>query len=352
MGYGMFLPSEPTTLTTHLDTIHLLTRLAASPAAPRDVIRQILDAAQTLAEGSHVALLVSPAMMMAITNKPMAKAQYAISESATLVTSGALADKIREGEGADCATAHDHIIVIPMNRGGIAIVDAHPNFLEREENRTALHILADLVTSALGIAGRIADADSRAETLEETQRRLREQNSLLRELTVIDSLTGLYNRRFFDRRLSYEIERWRRSDHPLSLVMFDVDHFKSINDTHGHHTGDLVLKHLAKVAKESTRDGDVLARHGGEEFVVLMPNSGLDAAANGAERLRKAIEVNALVFEGTAIPITISAGVAATERDVTQDAQALLRAADVALYNAKHLGRNRIETSRQVEGAK
>ena len=350
MGYGRFLPSEPTTvITSHLDIIQRLTRVAASPAAPRDVVRQILDTAKVLANGSHVVLLVSPAIMMAITIKPLIKSQYAISDDATLVSSGAIADKIREGKEADGPTFQDHIIVVPMRKGGMAVVDAQADFLEREENRTALSILGDLLTSALGIAGRIADAYARAETLGETQRRLREQNNLLRELTVIDSLTGLYNRRFFDRRLNYEIERRRRSDHPLSLVMFDVDHFKNINDTHGHHTGDLVLKRLAHVAKENTRDGDVLARHGGEEFVVLMPNSEINAATHGAERLRKAIENNPLIHEGTDIPITISAGVAATQRAVTQDAQALLRAAADALYNAKNLGRNRIETSKRAE---
>ena len=352
MGYGRVQRSESTTLTTtHLDLIHRITSVAASSAAPRDVVRQTLDAAKTLANGSHIALLVSPAMMMAITNKPLNKIQHAISDDATLVSSGALADKIRMGENAKGPTFLDHILVVPMRRGGMAIVDAQDTFLELEENRTALTILGDLLTSALGIAGRVADANARAETLGETQRRLREQNNLLRELTVIDSLTGLYNRRFFDRRLNYEIERWRRSDHPLSLVMFDVDHFKNINDTYGHQIGDLVLKHLAQVAKKNTRDGDVLARHGGEEFVVLMPNSEIRAAMHGAERLRKAIEDNPLVHEGAAVPITISGGAAETQREVTQDAQALLRAADVALYNAKNLGRNRIETSKRVEDA-
>jgi diguanylate cyclase (GGDEF)-like protein len=154
----------------------------------------------------------------------------------------------------------------------------------------------------------------------------------LRAELRIDPLTGLLNRRGLSERSESEIARSRREDQPLAVVALDVDHFKRINDTHGHDAGDRALIELAAVLREQTRGSDIVARTGGEEFLVVLPNADMHAATEFAERLRAAVEANGRM--------TISAGVAASSRPET--IFALTDAADEALYAAKRAGRNRV----------
>lgn len=165
----------------------------------------------------------------------------------------------------------------------------------------------------------------------------------LRRLATCDQLTGLLNRREFDRILAEEAERCRRFDRPLALLMIDLDHFKDINDAHGHPAGDVVLQGLARRLKEELRTIDRLARYGGEEFAVILVETPPAAALETAQRLRAAVQRAPFALPvGPALALTISAGVAVIPVHAS-DAPSLVRAADQALYAAKRAGRNRVQ---------
>jgi len=172
-------------------------------------------------------------------------------------------------------------------------------------------------------------------------RRQRRVARLLEMQAHTDALTGLANRRHFFEMAEAELLRTRRYDAPLSLLMIDIDHFKEMNDTHGHRAGDRVLQNLARTCLEVLRNVDVAGRVGGEEFAVLLPETELAGAMEVAERLREAVEKSAVDREeGRALRITVSVGVAILEAHSNLDT--LLSQADTALYDAKHQGRNRV----------
>jgi diguanylate cyclase (GGDEF)-like protein len=129
---------------------------------------------------------------------------------------------------------------------------------------------------------------------------------------------------------------------PLALVLFDIDHFKKVNDTHGHQAGDHVLSEIATLLTAALRAEDVFARYGGEEFAVICRGSDLSQAQVVGERMRKAVEMKRFVYEGTNIPITISIGIAGLPDPAVKDASDLVNLADKALYRSKHAGRNRV----------
>ncbi|ROR32048.1 diguanylate cyclase [Inmirania thermothiophila] len=160
----------------------------------------------------------------------------------------------------------------------------------------------------------------------------------LRRASVTDPLTGLYNRRHLDETLAREYRRAERYELPLSVVMFDVDHFKRFNDEHGHEQGDRVLQAIAEVTRRAVRNTDIPCRYGGEEFLVILPSTPLDGAAHLAERLRE--EVERTPVDG--LRVTISVGVAALPEHRGQGPDDLVEAADAALYRAKQAGRNRV----------
>lgn len=157
-----------------------------------------------------------------------------------------------------------------------------------------------------------------------------------------DALTKAYNRKYFLDQLETEIAYARRHRTPLSLVMFDVDHFKKINDTYGHLAGDFVLTKLAKISMATVRTEDIFARYGGEEFCVICRGVPLPNAGTLGERLRVVVESTSFDHEGTAIPVTISVGVAASPDLPVENAAQLIAGADEALYEAKRGGRNRV----------
>jgi diguanylate cyclase (GGDEF)-like protein len=150
-----------------------------------------------------------------------------------------------------------------------------------------------------------------------------------------DPLTAIANHRTFHDRLRTEIERARRYDRQLSVVLLDLDDFKAINDTHGHQTGDRILVEVAQHLATQAREGELVARIGGEEFAWLLPETDEHGAYDAAERIRRTIETTPLANVGT---ITLSAGVCSSEHG--RDASQLLRRADHALYRAKERGRN------------
>lgn len=162
------------------------------------------------------------------------------------------------------------------------------------------------------------------------------------ELTVVDPLTALHNRRYFETHLTTLVAQAVEKSQPLCLLILDIDHFKAVNDTFGHDAGDQVLKGFAGRIKKVLRGVDLFCRLGGEEFVVVMPNTNAETAMKIAERVREAVEKDAFAIrpEGHVIPITVSIGLA--ERSADSDADALMRRADKALYKSKDSGRNKV----------
>jgi diguanylate cyclase (GGDEF)-like protein len=161
--------------------------------------------------------------------------------------------------------------------------------------------------------------------------------------SITDSLTGLFNRRHLFSLAEREFLRAQRYGRPLSAVMLDIDHFKRVNDTYGHAAGDQVLAEVAQRLRTSARHTDLIGRYGGEEFVLLLPETELPGAELLAERLRRAIAGAPMATSGGPLSISASLGVAATQPNV-RDAAALIDQADQALYAAKQAGRNRVLT--------
>lgn len=160
-------------------------------------------------------------------------------------------------------------------------------------------------------------------------------------LMTIDGLTQVHNKRYFDEMLERELSRSRRYDRSFCIILFDIDHFKQINDSFGHLAGDAVLRQLGTLVRGHVRRDDIVARVGGEEFGVITPEVGLHGAVELARKLNRLVDDAKFEFEGTRIDVTISLGVAEF-LDEMQSTQALVQAADERLYEAKRSGRNRV----------
>lgn len=171
------------------------------------------------------------------------------------------------------------------------------------------------------------------------KRQLESANTQLRKLALRDGLTGLLNRRYWEECLEREFARHIRYQSPASLVMFDIDHFKHFNDTYGHQLGDEVIREVSRMTKEFARETDFAGRYGGEEFVVLLPDTPLDGAMQFAERLRGAVERLTIEHADEILKVTISLGVAELSDHMAAHPQ-LIEAADKALYQSKEQGRN------------
>ena len=160
-------------------------------------------------------------------------------------------------------------------------------------------------------------------------------------LTIVDGLTQVHNKRYLFEALERELIRGRRHSRNLAVLMFDIDHFKRINDLHGHLAGDFVLKELARLVQSRIRRDEVFARYGGEEFCIILPETTLDGAVELAERLRQQVHDHTFVFQQDKIKVTVSLGCAVLSED-DRNAGELLRRADERLYEAKNSGRNRV----------
>jgi two-component system, cell cycle response regulator len=161
-------------------------------------------------------------------------------------------------------------------------------------------------------------------------------------LTIIDALTDIHNKRYLLEFLDRELSRSARYHRPLSLIMFDLDRFKAVNEELGHLGGDFTLREMAACVKGSIRKEELYARYGGEEFVIVLPETALDSGILVAERIRQLIERRPFQYEGKKYPITISMGVAATNGDTSLTPHELIRQADEKLFLAKNAGRNRV----------
>lgn len=212
------------------------------------------------------------------------------------------------------------------------------------------------IRTLLDVAGRVSRGDLDARTgltgNEELNRlgaafdamaaSLQNRNRQLQELALTDQLTGLPNRRYLWDALASELLRGRRRRLPLAVLLFDVDHFKQFNDRWGHEAGDLVLRNVAHVVRNVVRASDIVARHGGEEFIIVLPETAAEVAAARAEVLRQEIAGLNLSYGGQALgAITVSTGVACS-RESAESAEEMVRAADHLMYEAKQAGRNRV----------
>ncbi|WP_347903037.1 diguanylate cyclase [Pseudomonas purpurea] len=191
------------------------------------------------------------------------------------------------------------------------------------------------------VAARLQGLAERVASMEQEAQGYREHLEEQRQKALVDPLTGLPNRAAWSERLGHEIEQWQQHGNTLLLAMLDLDHFKRINDNYGHLAGDKVLKIIANVLKKRLRGSDFIARFGGEEFVLLVPNTPLTVGAKLAESLRAAIEACPFHFKGERVTVTVSIGLSAFKPGEHSDL--VLKRADQALYRAKNAGRNRVE---------
>ncbi len=187
------------------------------------------------------------------------------------------------------------------------------------------------------------------ESLSETQRELLEENRKLRDLATVDQLTRSWNRTAIDDLLNRELAVAKRRLSPVGAVMCDIDHFKHVNDTYGHQVGDLVLREVAAQIRLSIRPYDALGRYGGEEFLLVLPNSDLESSTLVAERVRRGVEGAEIVTrEGQTVPVTMSFGVSVWNPSLPSSNADLLKQADQALYASKNSGRNRVTPFQQM----
>ena len=222
------------------------------------------------------------------------------------------------------------------------LVRDHPLKLRRQDGS-----MVWVEVSVRGVrddSGRLTELEGMVADITEKRRMLLELQNLARR----DGLTGLWNRRFFLELGDREMARSRREQRPLSVIYFDVDHFKAINDTYGHEAGDKVLRELAIIGTSHLREVDVFGRMGGEEFAILLPGTGEEGAACVAERLRTSFEAHGVLLAETTVRCTASFGVAQLDAG-PPDLDGLIRRADGALYAAKHGGRNAVRSCAGLE---
>ncbi len=199
------------------------------------------------------------------------------------------------------------------------------------------------------VQDRTAELLASQETAEATTRQLKSSNKLLKTLSDTDPLTRLHNRRFLLESLENELHRAQRETVCLALVIMDIDYFKKINDTHGHQNGDLVLTAVAELIRSELRRYDTAARYGGDEFLLVLPETPHAGAVLIAERLRKAVQALHFPAPLENLVVTVSMGIAVFPSALIDGVDSLFRQADDALYQAKHKGRNRVETKGCLE---
>lgn len=239
------------------------------------------------------------------------------------------------------------------SRSELHLSDKPPRYLDLRV--TPLYDRYQRLTGRLIVIRDITDRKEVERDLRDAMDRMQTQlikigvlQSRLREQAIRDALTNLFNRRYLEETLERELARAARELYPLCIVMMDLDHFKNVNDTYGHEAGDVVLRALADTVTRQSRQGDFVCRFGGEEFVLVMPNIGIEAAKARAKGLHKAIERLTIPYGSFNLSITISMGIAwYPAHGDTKDE--LLRAADRALYAAKNAGRNRVFVHRDRE---
>jgi diguanylate cyclase (GGDEF)-like protein len=269
-----------------------------------------------------------PSPYLVVISGPSFGEMYRIKGSRTVVGRGEKAD-VRV---LDDGISREHV-AIERQGGKLMLVDlGSTNGTFCNGNKVPRHELADGDKISLGSTTILKLA-----FLDKVDEHYQKQ---LFQSALRDGLTGTFNRRYFVDRLHTEMRFAVRHSKSIALLFVDIDHFKKINDTHGHQAGDAVLSLVAHQMMTTIRTEDVIARYGGEEFAIICREIEADGAKALAERLRSAVEKKKFEFDGKVIPVTVSVG-AAVDRKIT-DPQALVAAADAAMYEAKRTGRNRV----------
>jgi diguanylate cyclase (GGDEF)-like protein len=242
------------------------------------------------------------------------------------------------GRGKDCTIPLDDVALsrrharIEPKQGGYIVVDldsTNGTFVNDLRVRSGPLNDGDYLRCGRHLFRFLAGGNVEAEYHEEIYR-----------LAIFDSLTEIPNKRYLLEYLGRELARTMRHRRPLAVVLFDIDHFKKVNDERGHLAGDSVLRELANTLRPLVRHEEVLARYGGEEFALVLHETSLEEARQTAERFRKAVATHSFTFDGKTLSLTISLGVAATAGESALSTADLLRFADERLYEAKHAGRN------------
>jgi two-component system cell cycle response regulator len=255
--------------------------------------------------------------------------RFVLDKSPTRLGRGAESQIVLEGDSVSRRHAH-----LERRAGAWYVVDdgsTNGTYVNEEQiSREQLLVNGDRIKVGPSILKFLSGADAEAKYHEEIYR-----------MTIVDGLTQIHNKRALFEALEKELMRARRYERDLSLLMFDIDFFKRINDQYGHLAGDHVLRELARIVQERIRREEVFARYGGEELVILLPETPLPGAAALAESLRARVANHAFVFQGERIPVTVSIGTALLgENDKV--ASDLIQRADEKLYEAKRGGRNRV----------
>jgi diguanylate cyclase (GGDEF)-like protein len=242
--------------------------------------------------------------------------------------------------------------------GVLELSHPDPNHFESWQEHSIV-IYADLMGMLLNNIKLMSDMQSIIDVRTEELRHSLEESERLRaryeEMSVIDPLTKLYNRRYFFTEVTSGLARAKRYEHPFSLLLMDLDHFKQVNDKNGHECGDRVLSKLSQILSQFTREGDTLARIGGEEFVLALPETASEGAVKLAERIRATVENHEWECKGNTMNITLSIGLASlldcNDDEIHEDdiqVSDILRKADLALYYVKHNGRNNVKSFSEI----
>lgn len=269
-----------------------------------------------------------------------------------------LGDKLKEIDQNLSGAQNSHKASMSSGRDFDAVVHAHVKDIESTvESAPESSLLKQKIQSRLDairdhleqyrdaeetrqhhLESQLEQLNNRIHGMEDEGENLRKRLQDKHEQAVRDPLTGLHNRLAYDERIIQEFARWKRYDQSMVLMMIDIDHFKNINDTYGHKAGDKALVLIADQIRNNLRESDFLARFGGEEFVVLMPETNIDSAIIASGKLLKAVEQCEFHYQNTKVNITISAGLAQLRKD--DNTETLFKRADAAMYRAKEAGRN------------
>jgi diguanylate cyclase len=225
-----------------------------------------------------------------------------------------------------------------LQSGNQAIKQSLDDLSAAEEKAHIQQLLSSVITVTSALQNRVEDSHEDIIASRLTMEHIKEEMQETRQWLQEDMLTGAQNRRGMDMTLAREIARAKRYKNSLSVVMIDVDHFKRINDKYGHDAGDAMLVHLTTVIKSVLREADVLVRYGGEEFLLILPDSDINGANYVVDRLKQVVQKSPMVYEGKKVDATFSGGISQLKAD--ENGHALIIRADKALYDAKQAGRN------------
>lgn len=269
---------------------------------------------------------------------------------------------LADSGAAALAKMHDwqpHLVLLDVNMPGLNGLETLVKLRQRDEYVSVMFVSAnshmedvvrgldagadDYVTKPFEVMALLARVRTQLR-IKDLNDSLRRANERLKELVDIDDLTGLFNMRSLYKRLDFELDRARRYNRSVCVLMMDLDHFKQVNDKNDHLFGSFVIKQVGKIIRDNIRKVDFAARYGGDEYLVVLTEITLEGATTFADRLREKIEQSTFANEFYSIRLTASIGLAITNPNVSGvDARALVRYADRALYRAKELGRNRVE---------